>query len=132
MKRFSQNKRWTKDDADYIQRHLGKESYEDMAAMLNRSPMSVRLYVLRKRLTAGEKVKRNLLVALLNVKFKHPEDFNPNRLFYQETGIGQRRYWDLYFGRKAITGKEYVAVATYFGITPDEAFESRQLDLFNE
>ena len=128
----AKNKRWTKDDAEYIQLNLGKESYEEMAAALKRSPMSIRLYILRKRLTVGQKVKRNLLIALLNVKFKHPEDFNPNRLFYEETGIGQRRYWDLYFGRKAITGQEYVAVATYFGITPDEAFESRQLDLFNE
>ena len=39
--RAPQNKRWTKDDAEYIQLNLGKESYEDMAAALNRSPMYI-------------------------------------------------------------------------------------------
>ena len=50
----------------------------------------------------------------------------------KETGIGQRRWWDLYYGRKSITGKEYTAVAEYLGITIQEAFESRQLELFEE
>lgn len=103
-----------------------------MAAHLERSSMSVRLYILRNRLTVGRTVKRNLLLAMLKIKFRHPEDFCPTRAFYKETGIGQRRYWDLYFGRKAITGKEYAAVAEYLGITIHEAFESRQLELFEE
>lgn len=85
-------------------------SFEDMGKHLERSPMSVRLYVLRRKLTTGQLVKRNLLIALLKIKFRHPEDFAPTRLFYNETGIGQRRYWDLYFGRKPITGKEYACI----------------------
>ena len=36
------------------------------------------------------------------------------------------------FGRKPITGKEYTAVAEYLGVTVQEAFESRQLELFKE
>ena len=79
--------------------------------------MSVRLYVLRNRLTTGRTVKRNLLVEMLQIKFRHIEDFSPTRTFYQETGIGQRRYWDLFFGRKPITSKEYAAVAEYLGVT---------------
>lgn len=126
------NKRWTAEDAEYVRQHLGKVSLEDMAAHLERSSMSVRLYILRNRLTVGRTVKRNLLLAMLKIKFRHPEDFSPTRAFYKETGIGQRRYWDLYFGRKAITGKEYAAVAEYLGITIHEAFESRQLELFEE
>ena len=94
--------------------------------------MAVRLYVLRNRLTPGPVIKRNLLMLMLKMKFRHPEDFSPTRAFYKETGIGQRRYWDLYFGRKPITGKEYAAVAEYLGVTISEAFESRQLDLFKE
>lgn len=107
-------------------------SFEDMGEYLERSPMSVRLYVLRRKLTTGQLVKRNLLMALLKIKFRHPEDFSPTRMFYRETGIGQRRYWDLYFGRKPITGKEYSAVAEYFGIAVTESIESRQLELFTE
>lgn len=69
---------------------------------------------------------------MLKLKFKHPEDFTPTRAFYKETGIGQRRWWDLYYGRKPITGKEYTAVAEYLGVTIQEAIESRQLELFEE
>lgn len=127
------NKRWTADDAEYVRQHFGRVTLGDMAKHLGRSEMSVRLFVLRKKLpTRGRTVKRNLLVELLNMRFKNLEDFTPSRAFYKETGIGQRRYWDLYFGRKAITGKEYAAVAAYLGVTVQEAIESRQLSLFED
>jgi len=126
------NKRWDSYDEEYVRENLGRLSFEDMGRYLGRSPMSVRLYVLRRKLTTGQLVRRNLLMALLKIKFRHPEDFSPTRMFYRETGIGQRRYWDLYFGRKPITGKEYSAVAEYFGITVTESIESRQLELFSE
>ena len=126
MSNKGNNKRWTAEDAAYIRQNLGKVSLKDMASYLERSPMSVRLYILRNRLTVGRTVKRNLLIELLKVKFRHPEDFCP-----KETGIGQRRYWDLYFGRKSIKPEEYTTIATYLGVTIREAFESRQLELFD-
>lgn len=132
MKSNGKNKRWTAQEAEYIQQSLGKVSFEDMATYLGRSPMSVRLFVLRRRMTPGPLVKRNLLMKMLKLKFRHPEEFTPTRAFYKETGIGQRRWWDLYYGRKSITGKEYAAVAEYLGITVQEALESRQLELFEE
>nr|DAS26195.1 MAG TPA: CASP8-associated protein 2 [Caudoviricetes sp.] len=132
MKSNGKNKRWTAQEAEYIQQSLGKVSFEDMATYLGRSPMSVRLFVLRRRMTPGPLVKRNLLMKMLKLKFRHPEEFTPTRAFYKETGIGQRRWWDLYYGRKSITGKEYAAVAEYLGITIQEALESRQLELFEE
>lgn len=132
MKSNGKNKRWTAQEAEYVQQHLGKVSFEDMAASLGRSPMSVRLFVLRRRMTTGSLVKRNLLMEMLKLKFRHHEEFTPTRAFYKETGIGQRRWWDLYYGRKSITGEEYTAVAEYLGITIQEALESRQLELFEE
>lgn len=132
MKNNVKNKRWTGQDADYVRQSLGRVSIEDMAFALGRSPMSVRLFILRKRLSVGPQVKRNLLIEMLKIKFRHLEDFDPSRNFYEETGIGQRRFWDLYFGRRPITGKEYTAVAAYLGVTLQEAFESRQLELFEE
>ena len=130
----SKNKKWTSEDVEYVKENLGYVSLEVMARYLGRSSMSVRLYILRNRLIPGQAriVKRNLLIEMLKIKFRHPEDFSPSKSFYRETGIGQRRYWDLYFGRKPITGGEYAAVAEYLGITMQEAFESRQLELFEE
>ena len=124
------NKRWTEDDATFVKNNLGKLSFEQMGRALNRSAMSIRLFCLRNRLTVGLQVKRNILMEMLKIKFRHPEDFTPTRAFYTETGINQRRFWDLYYGRKNISGKEYAAVAEYLGVTLQEALESRQLDLF--
>ena len=124
--------RWTKQEENFVRQNLGQLSIKEMATRLERTEMSVRLYILRNRLTTGQRIKRNLLLEMLKIKFRHPEDFTPTRIFYKETNINQRRYWDLYFGRKPITGKEYAAVAEYLGVTVQEAFDSRQLDLFEE
>lgn len=126
------NKRWTEKDISFVKDNLGKLSFEQMGRELNRSAMSVRLFVLRNRLTVGFQVRRNVLMEMLKMKFRHPEDFTPTRAFYKETGINQRRWWDLYYGRKPITGKEYAAVADYLGVTIQEALDSRQLNLFEE
>lgn len=110
------NKRWTEEDATFVKNNLGKLSFEQMGRALNRSAMSVRLFALRNRLTVGLQVKRNILMEMLKIKFRHPEDFTPTRTFYTETGINQRRFWDLYYGRKNISSKEYAAVAEYLGV----------------
>ena len=128
----SVNKRWTENDTTFVKQNLGKLSFEQMGRVLNRSAMSVRLFCLRNRLTVGLQVKHNILMAMLKIKFRHPEDFTPTRAFYTETGINQRRFWDLYYGRKSISSKEYAAVAKYLGVTLQEALESRQLSLFEE
>lgn len=102
-----------------------------MARHLGRTERSVRLYCLRHKLTpCGPKVKRNLLVELLKVKFRNLEDFTPSRAFYDSVQMSQKRYWDLFFGRKQIMGEEYVRIAEYLGITMAEALESRQMELF--
>ena len=103
-----------------------------MAKKLGRTPMSVRQFTIRKRMTVGRTVKRNILQELLRTAFMPPEDFRPSKTFYKETGIGQKRFWMLYWGHKPITPKEYHAVANYLGISFTEAFESRQLNLFEE
>lgn len=56
----------------------------------------------------------------------------PTRAFYREVGINQMRWWDLFHGRKNITQTEYVALSKYFGLTLEEAFEARQLSMFEE
>ena len=85
----------------------------------------------RLRLRTGN-VKRNLLIRLLQTRFRHLEDFTPSKHFYQETGITPKRFWAIYRGGKPIKGKEYAAIAEYFDISIREALESRQLHLFPE
>lgn len=126
-------KRWTDEEHRYVEESFGRVSFEEMARHLGRTARAVRLYVLRRKMTAGgRKVKRNMLVELLRLKFRNLEDFTPSRAFYETVGISQKRYWDLYFGRKQITGEEYIRIADYLGVTLREAFESRQMELFPE
>lgn len=129
-----QPKRWTRDDDSYIRENFGHISIEDMASYLDRTVMSVRLYIHRHRLVpAGQRtVKRNLLVELLKMRFRHLEDFHPSKYFYAECHMSAAHYADLFYGRKQIKPEEYRAVAEYFDITAAEAMESRQLELFKE
>jgi hypothetical protein len=127
------NKKWNRDEVAYLVDNYGKMSLEDLSRELNRSVMAVRLYALRHRLDDKHQVvKENRLKKLLEYRFRHLEDFHPSKYFFKETGINQVRYWDLFFGRKPIKPQEYKAVAEYFCITISEAFDSLQLNLFDQ
>ena len=102
-----------------------------MAVSVGRSELAVQLFMHRRKIVIRQVVKRNLVQEILSLKFKHPENFMPNRPFYKEVGINQMRFWDLYYGRKPITNEEYLSLCDYFGITLQEAFEARQLNIFN-
>ncbi len=125
-------KPWSEDDRKFLEEHLGYMTLKDIGDALGRSEMSVRLYVHRKRSYVGPAAKRNIVQRMLGLRYRHLEDFTPSRAFYNETGIGQKRWWDLYHGRKALRREEYLALAKYLDVTLEEAFESRQLSLFEE
>lgn len=128
----TEHKRWTNEDKAYLAENFGMKPVTEMARDLGRTQMSVRLYIHQHRLVPhGQKtVKRNVLVELLKLRFRHLEDFHPSKYFYAECHITQFRFADLFFGRKKIKPEEYRAIAEYFGITAAEAMESKQLELF--
>ncbi|MCP3894170.1 MAG: XRE family transcriptional regulator [Bacteroides sp.] len=125
------NGRWTPEEEQYIRDNAGKQTLEEMSAYVNRSPLAVQLFMHRRKIVTGQLVKRNLVQEILRIKFRHPEDFMSNRQFYTAVKINQMRWWDIYYGRKPVTQQEYIALSDYFGITLQEAFEARQLNMFN-
>lgn len=129
----TEHKRWTQEDTSFLTEHFGLMPVEEIADALGRTVMSVRLYIHQHRLVpAGQRtVKKNLLVELLKLRFRHLEDFKPSKYFYAECHITQFRYADLFYGRRQIKPEEYKAIADYFNITAAEALESRQLELFD-
>lgn len=128
-----EKRHWTEEEHRYVAENFGRVSFEEMGSHLGRTARAVRLFCLRRKMTAGGRtVKRNMLVELLRLKFRNLEDFTPSRAFYNFTGIGQKRYWDIFFGRRQITGTEYCKVAEYLGVTMQESFEPRQLELFDD
>ena len=125
------NGRWTPEEEKYIRDNAGKLTLSEMAVSVGRSELAVQLFMHRRKIVIRQVVKRNLVQEILSLKFKHPENFMPNRPFYKEVGINQMRFCDLYYGRKPITNEEYLSLCDYFGITLQEAFEARQLNIFN-
>jgi hypothetical protein len=126
------NGRWQPDEDRYVRENVNKKTLEQMAEHLGRSALAVQLYMHRKHIVVGQTVKRNLVQEILRLKFRHLENFMPNRAFYQEVGINQMRWWDIFYGRKNINQEEYIALSKYFGITLEEAFAARQLCIFEE
>jgi hypothetical protein len=85
----------------------------------------------RNRLVIGNTVKRNLIIELLKLRYKHPEDFTPSAVFYRETGITPQRWWKMYKGKLQVSEIDYISLTKYFSITLQEAFNTRQLSLFD-
>ncbi len=126
------NGRWQSHEDGFVRDNVNKMTLEQMAEHLGKSVLAVKLYMHRNHIVTGRTVKRNIVQEMLRIKFRHPENFMPTRAFYSETGINQMRWWDLFHGRKNITHTEYVALSRYFGLTLEEAFEARQLCIFEE
>lgn len=120
---------WTATEKRYVLEHYNILTTEQIADNLCKSVAAVRNYLVRNRLSIS-KVNRNILIELLRIKFTEPEYFRPTRKFYEATGINQKRWWDLYLGRKQITQEEYLAICKHLNVSLYDAFQSRQIKLF--
>ena len=100
------NGKWKQEEEIYVRENVGKKTMEEMAEYVGRSPLAVKLFLHRKKIVAGQTVKRNLVQEMLRLKFRHPENFSPTREFYREVNINQMRFWDIYYGRKQVTQQE--------------------------
>lgn len=122
-------KHWSPEEKQYVLNNIGRISIPEMAKHLNRSEMSVHLFIHRRRKSPKSVVKDNLLLRLLTLKFINPEYFEPNREFFQTVKIGQKRWWMLYKGIEQITEEEYKRVADHLEISLIDSFQSRQLTI---
>ncbi len=123
--------RWTEQEKAFVRENADKLTIDQMADILCRSAVAVKLCLHRNRIPLGNTVKRNLVIELLKLRYKNPEDFSPSKSFYQETKFTPQRWWDLYLGKKQIAESEYIKLSEYFNISLSEAFETRQLSLFD-
>jgi hypothetical protein len=124
------HKKWKK-HLPFLEKNVGKMTQEEMAKELNVDPMDLKLFLHRNRIFPKTE-ERSLAKELITLKFIYPEYFSPTRNFFEVTGIGQRRWWQLYRGEKKMTETEYMAVAEHLKVSLQEAFEARQLILFEK
>lgn len=121
---------WTEQQKQTVLDNINRLTIEEIAFHVDRSPRAVRLFLHRQKITLGETVKHNLTLSVLQRKFGHPEYFTPTKRFFIDVKINQKRWWDLYYGRKQITQEEYDRLCEHLNISPEDRFESRQMELF--
>lgn len=123
------NGSWTSNQKNFLGANVSKLTLKEIAEHIGKTERAVKLYCHRNRIILS--TKRNLIIQLLTAKLGNPEYFMPTKDFYKAVGISQRRWWDLYFGRQQVTPEEYLTICLHLKVTPQEALESRQLELFN-
>lgn len=113
----------------YIEQNISKKTLQEMAEELNVENKELRLFLHHHR-KFKVSTKCNLVIRLLTEIVKYPEYFQPTQQFYKATGIGQRRWWQLYKGEKRITEREYRAICNHLKVDNKMALNVRQLDIF--
>lgn len=124
--------RWSKSQESFLRESLGKLTIEEIASKLEKSSLAVKLYMHRNHIVYRPSVKRNLVLELFTIKFGHPEYFTITTEFLKAVKINQVRFWKLYRGEERPTDAEYLSLIHHLGISLEEAFETRQLTLFEE
>ena len=123
---------WTKEDIEYLKSNINVKSLDEIAAILNRSITSVKLYMFRHEIVSKPQVKRNLMKELISIKIP-AECFKPNRQFYVGTKINQMQFYNIWHGYRRASNEELKAVSQYLKVTGSEMitfFENLQLELF--
>ena len=123
---------WTNIEIKFALESVGILSNYDISKKIGKTEMAVQLFLHRRRASVGNVVKRNLVVELIKLKFIDVSLFVPNRIFYNAVKISQKRWWDLFYGRQPISEPEYIRLITYLGVSLKDAFEARQLNLFEQ
>lgn len=131
------NGAWKPEEEDFVLQNYKTMTPEEMADHLcsfptniPKSATAVQLYMHRNRLAISI-VKRNIIIELLTLKFVDPKYFTPTKAFFKAVKISQVRWWNIYYGRKMATQEEYLLIAIHLKVSLQEAFESRQLTIFD-
>lgn len=128
------NGNWTEDEKRFLMENMRTYTIKQMADALGRSENAVKLFMYRHRLPVGRQVKSPTVVHLLRIKFGDPKWFTPTREFYEQVGIGQKRWTSLAFGYANPTEDELRKIARAFNFRDEEwvkLLEASQLELFD-
>ena len=125
---------WTNQEIEWLTQNVALLPMDQLCDHLGRTETAVTLKIHRLRLPAPkggllkERVSKNVCTEMISARI-NPQYFKPDRDFYNSTGIGQKRFWQLYRGEKNMTKHEYLALAKELKITLEEGFELHQLEL---
>lgn len=128
------NGNWTEEDKQFLMQNMRTHSIRQLADALGRTENAVKLFMYRHRLPLCRQVKSPTVVHLLRIKLGDPKWFTPTREFYEQVGIGQKRWTSLAFGYANPTEDELRKIARAFNLREEEwvkLLEASQLNLFD-
>jgi len=123
-------KHWSKPQIRYVFKYVHEKPLPQIAKDIGRSEVALNLFLHRHRNDPRLLQKKNLLIQLLQKKFKDIACFTPTRSFFDEVKVGQKRYWSIYKGTEQITEEELKRIAAYLEVTLEGIYEARQLELY--
>lgn len=123
-------KPWSRAQKKYVLKHLHNKPLPQIASDVGRTERALNLFLHRHRNDPSLLQKKNLLIQLLQKKFKDITCFTPSRAFFIDVQIGQKRYWAIYKGLEVITEDELIRIANYLEVTLEGIYEARQTLLF--
>lgn len=115
----------------FIRKNINDMTLPEMAVHLNVPEYDLYQFVHRERIFPISTKPKNLAYEIVKIKFVHPEYFKPNRRFYKAVGMTQRQWWSAFRGETRLTEEQYKRLSLHLGITLEEAFEARQLEIVN-
>lgn len=126
---------WSLEDKRFLMENLRRLTTKQIAEVLGRSETAVKLFLYRHRLPVGRQVKSPTVVKLLQIKFGDANWFTPDRSFYEQVGIGQRRWQKLAWGYANPTEEELRQIARVLKLSVEDSLQlldASQLNLFDD
>lgn len=106
---------------------------KEIATHTDKSESAVKVYMLRHGYPTKKQVECPIMEKLIKIKFACPNWFRPDRGFYKEARISQKRFTDLRMGYAQPTADELKRVAKVINVSTDDLlqlYQDRQLSLF--
>lgn len=126
----SQKPRWTKSQERYVLKHIHDKPKPQIAKDIGKSELALDLWLHRHRNDPRLVPKKNLLIQLLQKKFRDISCFVPSRSFFDYVKVGQKRYWAIYKGIEPISEDELKRIAEWLDVSLEGIYEARQVELW--
>lgn len=124
--------RWTKAQQRYVIKYIHDKPRPQIAKDIGKSELALDLWLHRHRNDPKLSPKKNLLIQLLQKKFRDITCFSPTRSFLDYVKIGQKRYWAIYKGKEQITEEELKRITEWLEVSLEGIYEARQIELWTE
>ena len=124
---------WTKEEKKILLEEAGKIPLELICEKLKRSRTSVYLFCYRNSIPIKDHLEKNVIREMFRIRFGSENFFKPNREFYKNADISQKRFQKIFLGYTHPSLDEVSRIAKTINLATNEALKLlsyMQLNLF--